>query len=269
MGKSPYGTPKNGQKNGNGNGALVNAGGKSKVGATRGGRPSKCDYGEVPRSLDQDGLFFSLKLSDEQIKFRDAIWNPDVKIVFCDAPAGTGKSVIAIGTSIIMYRYGLYDGITYIVAPYAEQALGFMPGDLTDKISYYMEPLRQAVLEADESPMHSIIQESIESEKEGAYINAISHNFLRGQTITKQIVVIEEAQNYTEHELRRALSRVKDDTKVIVIGHRGQIDLRNQTSSGFARCLAHFEAKQDNRVAVCTLEHNYRGFVSRVADEVW
>lgn len=266
MAKSLYGTPKdrncNGAENGNGIG-------KSKVGATRGGKPSRCDYGEVPRSLDKDGLFFNLKLSDEQIKFRDAIWNPDTRIVFCDAPAGTGKSVIAIGTSIIMYRYGLYEGITYIVAPYAEQALGFMPGDLTDKISYYMEPLRQAVIEADESPMHSIIQESPESVKSGAYINAISHNFLRGQTLSKQIVILEEAQNYTERELRRALSRVKDDTKVIVIGHKGQIDLRNQVSSGFARCLAHFDGKHDARVAVCELTHNYRGFVSRVADEVW
>lgn len=260
MAKNPNGTPKN---------SSASRAGLSKIGAARGGKPTRCDYGEPPRTLDKDGLFYSLKLSDEQIKFRDAIWDEDKKIVFCDAAAGSGKSVVAVGTAVIMYRYGLYDGITYIVAPYAEHALGFMPGDFFEKTRNYMEPLRQALLEADVSPMHSIIQESEESEKSGAYINAISHNFLRGQTLSKQVVIIEEAQNYTEFDLRKALTRVKDDCKVIVIGHTGQVDLKSRSASGFQRCLSHFENKGDHRVSVCTLTHNYRGFVSRVADEIW
>lgn len=229
--------------------------------------------GNPPERLCEDGIFNDLILSEEQMKFRDAIYDPEKKIVFCNSAAGTGKSVIAIGTAIIMYQYGLYDGITYIVAPYAEAKMGFLPGTVEEKISAYLEPLKQAVLESGESPMHTIIQESPVTQFKGdcpePYINAISHNYLRGQTLSRNIVIIEEAQNQTEFDLRKSLSRVKDDCKVIVIGHTRQVDLDNPGCSGFERCIEHFRSKNDDRVAICTLTTNYRGFVSRVADEAW
>lgn len=237
--------------------------------ASRCGNTTKIDYGTPPDRLDPDGHFYSIMLSPEQIKLRDAIWNPDVKIVFCDAPAGTGKSVVSVGTAIMMYRYGLCQGVTYVVAPYAEASMGFLPGDITSKVRAYLEPLTQAVLEANESPMHSIIQECPDDRKDMAYINAIAHSYLRGHTFSEQVVILEESQNFTEADLRKTLTRAKDDCKIIVIGHSKQIDLKNANSSGFVRCMKHFARKNDPRVVVCNLTHNYRGFVSRIADESW
>jgi phosphate starvation-inducible protein PhoH len=230
---------------------------------------TKNAFEEVPQRLDPDGKFYALCLSKEQIALRDAIWDPEIKIVFCNAPAGTGKSVVSVGTSIMMYRYGLYDGITYVVAPYAEASMGFLPGTVEQKVSAYLEPLKQAVLEANESPMHAIIQECPEDRRGAAFIDAIAHSYLRGHTFSRRIVIVDEAQNQTEFDLRKTLSRAKDDCKVIVVGHNRQTDLRNPANSGFVRCLKHFESKKDRRVAICELTHNYRGFVSRVSDEPW
>jgi phosphate starvation-inducible protein PhoH len=229
----------------------------------------RVDYGKPPSTLDPDGIFYDLRLNKEQIAFRDAIYDPDTRIVFCNSSAGTGKSVIAVGTAILMYHYRLYKGVTYIVAPYAEAKMGFLPGTVEEKVCAYLEPLRQAVLESNESPMHAIIQECPEDRKHGAFINAIAHSYLRGQTLSEQVVILEESQNYTEADLRKSLSRIKDDCKAIVIGHSEQIDLSNPSQSGFVRCLNHFASKGDPRVAVCELTRNYRGFISKTADEKW
>ena len=59
------------------------------------------------------------------------------------------------------------------------------------------------------------------------------------------------------------------NSKVVVIGHTGQIDLASAKASGFEKCMRHFMNKEDPRVSVCVLDKNYRSWVSQVADESW
>ena len=79
---------------------------------------------EAPKTLN-DHPFYGLELDEEQIAFRDAIWNPDKLIVFCNARAGTGKTFIATATADLLVKYGRYEGIVYISSPTQEQKLGF------------------------------------------------------------------------------------------------------------------------------------------------
>ena len=222
---------------------------------------------EAPKTLE-DHPFYGFNLDDEQIAFRDAIWNPDKLIVFCNARAGTGKTFIATATANLLVQYGRYDGIVYISSPTQEQKLGFLTGEIEDKTAVYSEPFIEALLKLNINPHTAVNQYDIMNQKNGTgYIDAITHVYLRGRNFENKVVILDETQNFYCDELKKTLTRMADSCKVIVIGHSGQIDLyHNPDNSGFVRYLEHF--KDDPRTAVCELSKNYRGWISSHADEL-
>lgn len=226
----------------------------------------------APRDLSDLDLMYGMKLDDGQIKFRDAIYDSDIEIVFCNACAGSGKTTIAVSTAVLMHEYGLYDNIVYVVHSVGD-AQGYLPGNITQKSSVLFEPLYQALVVAGENPDNVISRDSMYAQKYGeGYVTAITDTYLRGSNLGasgKTIVIIDEAQNFDEDSLRKTLTRICPETKVIVIGHDGQIDLRNRGASGFIRCRNHFLNTGDHRVFACDLKVNHRGFISQVADEPW
>lgn len=224
-------------------------------------------YGEAPMNLDGHP-FYGMALNEEQKVFANAIWNPENLIVFCDSKAGTGKTTIAVGVANMLVQYGLYDGIVYIAAPVQEEKLGYMPGDLNDKVSLYFDPLYQALIKLNINPNTAINQLSIDNQKIGTgYIDAITHVFLRGQNFENKVIICEESQNLYCDELKKVLTRIHDNCKTIVIGHTGQCDLyHNPERSGFAPYIEHF--RNEPYAQVCTLTKNYRGKVSTHADEL-
>jgi predicted ribonuclease YlaK len=224
-------------------------------------------YMNAPKDL-KDHPFYGFKLDEEQEVFRDAIWNPEKLIVFCNAKAGTGKTLVATATANLLVQYGLYDGIVYISSPTQESKLGFLPGEIEDKTFIYNEPLWEALIKLNINPNTAINQADISNQKNGTgYIDAITHVYLRGCNFENKVVILDETQNYYCDELKKTLTRMSDNCKVIVIGHSGQIDLyHNPENSGFVRYLNHF--KDDPRTAVCELTTNHRGWISTHADEL-
>lgn len=224
-------------------------------------------YGDVPETLE-DHPFYGMTLNEEQKVFAEAIWNPENLIVFCDSKAGTGKTTIAVGVANMLVQYGLYDGIVYIAAPVQEEKLGYMPGDLNDKVSLYFDPLYQALIKLNINPNTAINQLSVDNQKNGTgYIDAITHVFLRGQNFENKVIICEESQNLYCDELKKVLTRIHDNCKTVVIGHTGQCDLyHNPERSGFAPYIEHFI--DEPYAQVCTLTKNYRGKVSTHADEL-
>lgn len=216
--------------------------------------------------------FYGMALDEEQKKFRDAIWDESARIIFVNAKAGTGKTTIAVATSVLMVQYGKYDELVYVVHSVGD-AQGYLPGTISEKSAVLHEPLYQAQIESHLDPSRVIHTEAMTTQKNGeAFVTAITDTYLRGSNIganSKAVLIIDEAQNFDEASLRKTLTRACDNTKVIVIGHDGQIDLSGKHQSGFIRCLHHFMAKGDSRVRVCELNTNHRGFISTVADEPW
>ena len=100
-------------------------------------------YGEPPKTLDGHP-FYGLQLDEEQQKFANAIWSPDIDIVFCNARAGTGKTTIATGVANLLIQYGMFSNLVYIMSPYGERKQGWLPGTITEKSSVLM-----MLLEAD------------------------------------------------------------------------------------------------------------------------
>ncbi len=221
---------------------------------------------KAPQTL-ADHPFYGLKLDEYQIAFRDAIWSGDKNIVFCNAKAGTGKTLIATATADLLCRYGRYKGISYIASPTQEQKQGYLKGTIEEKSEPYFEPFYEA-LEKIGVNMNTAAFGDILNEKNGtAYIRCMTHTFLRGANFEEQVVIIDEAQNYYFDELKKVLTRMHDSCKVIVIGHDGQNDLyKNPEHSGFVHYLNWFAG--DERTAVCKLVVNHRGWISQRADDL-
>ena len=224
------------------------------------------DYTDVPETL-VDHPFYGLELDEEQQKFRDALWSTDKLIVFCNAKAGTGKTVIATGVADLLVKYGRYDGIVYIAAPVQETKQGYLPGSIEDKSEPYYEPFYQA-LDKIGVNINTATFSDFTSEKFGtAYIKCMVHTFMRGCNFENKVVILDEAQNLYFDEMKKVLTRMHDNCKIIVIGHSKQCDIyHNPERSGFVKYLNHFA--KDDRCAVCTLSKNYRGWISNMADEL-
>lgn len=221
---------------------------------------------EAPVQLDRD-MFYNMRLDDEQYAFASAIWSPDNDIVFVNAKAGTGKTTIATGVANMLVSFGFYDGIVYIMSPYGDRKQGWLPGTITEKSSVYFEAFYQALDTCNVNRQTAINTDSMVNQKNGTgFITCITDTYLRGANLNNAVVILDEAQNFTTEQLKKVLTRVCDDTKVIVIGHELQCDLENPATSGFSRYMEHF--RDQPRAAFCTLSTNHRGWISRHADEL-
>lgn len=226
----------------------------------------------APKDL-KDHPFYGLKLDPEQEVFRDAIYDPEKLIVLCNSKAGTGKSTIALGVANLLCQYGFYDGIVYVASPTMEQKQGFLPGTIEEKNGPYMEPLIEAMatLGIPEYALES--EESMQSKKSGdAYIKFTVNTYLRGCNFENKVVILDEFQNYYFDEGKKTLTRIHDTCKTVVIGHDKQCDLiKHANRSAFTPYLEAFSkiADKDNRVAICELKTNHRGWVSTFCDNVY
>lgn len=196
-------------------------------------------------------------MTDEQENFVNSIL--DYNVTICNAPAGSGKTLMAVAAAKYLFESGVCkDGAVYIFSPCMEGEMGHRPGDQKEKEYEYTYPLQDALSKLNENPQYM--------EKEGYWIEAKSHTFLRGTNIENKTIIIDEAQNFTVDQLKKTISRVHDNCHLVVIGHTGQIDLKKKSQSGFDRVIEVFG--QDERVKVCKLTKNFRGWISQLADQL-
>lgn len=226
------------------------------------------DYvGDPPREIKCKEDFYGFDLDEHQLQFANAIWNPDIDIIWCNARAGSGKTLIATGVANLLVQYGFNKSIVYIMSPYGDRKQGWLPGTITEKSSVYFEGFYKALVKCNINIQSAINTESMVNQKNGTgYITCITDTYLRGTTIDDAVIIIDEAQNYTKEQLKTILTRVGNNEKVIVIGHELQCDLEDPSRSGFKAYMEHFRGQE--RTAFCNLVNNYRSWISRHADEI-
>lgn len=207
-----------------------------------------------------DTRFYGLdnKITDEQREFLNAI--QDYQLVICNSKSGTGKTTLSVAMAKLLNK-----GLVYMFSPVEEDVLGYRPGTLKEKESNYLYALQDALIEIGDQIGDAIILDGY-SKSSKSWVIAKSHTFDRGINIKDTTVIIDEAQNWTIPELRKVLTRIHDDCKVIVIGHTGQIDLDDANKSGFRRCIEHFRDKDYCKIV--NLTTNFRGRLSTDADEL-
>lgn len=234
--------------------------------------PKTIETYSPPENLDGH-IFYGLQLNEEQIKFRDAIWDKDIDIVFANCKAGTGKTLVAVATAMLMYEAGRINGIVYMsAAGVYEHKQGLLPGTLEQKSQIFQIPLRQALWRIGYDPDRVISSDAyILAQKEGsACITAQTDSYIRGINIgdkdNKVMLIVEEAQNFTRPALKTVLTRVGEGSYAVVIGQDKQCDLKYPQDSGFVPAIELF--RNESWCKICTLTKNYRSRISQKADEM-
>lgn len=213
-------------------------------------------YGIMPRNSEQT---FAL----------DALTNPDIKLVTLSGKAGTGKTLIALAGALESRRKYEQIYLARPVVPLGRQELGYLPGDINEKLDPYMQPLwdNLAVIRGQykhSDPSYQAILKMLETEK--LKINALA--YIRGRSLNRIFFIVDEAQNLTPHEVKTIITRAGEGTKIVLTGDPHQIDspYLDSRSNGLTRLIDRM--KGQDIYAHITLEKGERSELSDLASSL-
>lgn len=169
-----------------------------------------------PKTLGQKSYYYALKNND---------------VVFGIGPAGTGKTYLAVVFAVAALKNNEVKKII-LTRPAVEagENLGFLPGDLKEKVGPYLRPLYDALYDM-------LGVEQTEKLMEKGVIEIAPLAYMRGRTLEDAYVILDEAQNTTDNQMKMFLTRLGFRSKMIVTGDISQIDLPRNTTSGLIRAL--------------------------------
>ncbi len=165
----------------------------------------------VPKSLGQKNYFEALN---------------NYELVFGLGPAGTGKSYLAVAKGIDMLKKGFIEKII-LTRPAVEagERLGFLPGDMKEKIDPYLRPIYDALYEM-------MPPDRVEKKIQSGEIEIAPLAFMRGRTFNNAFVIVDEAQNTTSVQMKMVLTRIGEGSRMVINGDLSQVDLPKGQLSG-------------------------------------
>ncbi len=182
-------------------------------------------------SESQMNLFFQTKKrkiiprSENQKKYFELLNNKD--IVFADGPAGTGKTFIAVAKAASSLQDGKVKKIILSrPAVEAGEKLGFLPGDLKEKVDPFLRPIYDALYEM-------LPYDQVEKKISNNVIEIAPIAFMRGRTLEDCFIILDEAQNTTRTQMKMFLTRLGRNSQMVIVGDSTQIDLVSKGDSGF------------------------------------
>ena len=162
--------------------------------------------------------------SEKQSDYIKALREND--IVMSLGPAGTGKSFLAVSVAVtLLMEKKIERVILSRPAVEAGEKLGFLPGDMKEKVDPYLRPLYDALYEL-------FGADKIDKKIETGEIEIAPLAFMRGRTLKNSFVILDEAQNATDTQIKMFLTRIGDNSKIVINGDPSQIDLPNKSMSG-------------------------------------
>lgn len=207
-------------------------------------------------------------LNAEQNFALNALMNPDIKLVTIQGMAGTGKTLLAIAAAIEQRTSYRQIFVSRPVVPLSNRDIGYLPGDVKSKMDPYMQSLwdnlgfiKSQFSLTDKN--HKRIETMVETEK--IAISPLA--YIRGRSLVKIFFIIDEAQNLTPHEVKTIISRVGDDTKIVLTGDIHQIDTPYLDSQSNGLTYIIDRVKDHPIVAHITLEKGERSELANIANE--
>ena len=184
--------------------------------------------------------------SEKQSKYIKALKEND--IIMSLGPAGTGKSFLAVSVGVTMLMEKKIDRVILSrPAVEAGEKLGFLPGDMKEKVDPYLRPLYDALYEL-------FGADKIEKKIESGEIEIAPLAFMRGRTLKNCFAILDEAQNATETQIKMFLTRIGENSKLVVNGDPTQIDLINKTQSGLIKSKNLL--KNIDEIKILEFDHN-------------
>lgn len=220
------------------------------------------------RRVNKDSVYGITPRNAEQSFAVHALLNPDIKLVTISGKAGTGKTLLALAAALetrSKYRQIL---LTRPVMPLSNKDIGYLPGDIASKIGPYMQPLYDnlGVIRGqfpEKSEMFQRLQKMLDEEK--LTIEPLA--YIRGRSLVKMYMIVDEAQNLTPHEVKTIITRAGEGTKVVFTGDINQIDhpYLGSRSNGLSNLIdkmqgqhiyAHIDLKKGERSELAELASN-------------
>ena len=168
-----------------------------------------------------------------QAQYMDMLGRHD--LVFGLGPAGTGKTFLAVAHGAGLLMRGEIDRLI-VTRPAVEagEKLGFLPGDLTEKVDPYMAPVWESLIQI-------MGAEQLRKRREKGEIEVAPIAFMRGRTLSHAFIIVDEAQNPSRLQMKMVLTRMGEGSRMAVTGDPSQIDLVNPRDSGLAHAVAILE----------------------------
>ncbi len=184
-----------------------------------------------PKTLNQKHYLSALEKND---------------IIFAVGPAGTGKTYLGVLFAVSKLKSGEIKKIV-LVRPVVEagEKLGYLPGDVKEKIDPYLVPLYDSLNEA-------LGKDNVDRLIEKGIVEIAPLAYMRGRTIDGAIIILDEAQNSSQMQMKMFLTRLGYGSKMIVTGDITQIDLPNRSSSGLIQALSFLKGIKD--IKICHFE---------------
>ena len=184
--------------------------------------------------------------SEKQSEYIKALKENDIVISL--GPAGTGKSFLAVSVAVTLLMEKKIDRVILSrPAVEAGEKLGFLPGDMKEKVDPYLRPLYDALYEL-------FGADKIDKKIENGEIEIAPLAFMRGRTLKNCFAILDEAQNATETQIKMFLTRIGENSKLVVNGDPSQIDLINKNQSGLIKTRKIL--KDLNEIKVIEFDYN-------------
>ena len=179
--------------------------------------------------------------TEAQARYLDLLAHHD--LVFGIGPAGTGKTFLAVAHGVAMLSRGEVDRLV-ITRPAVEagERLGFLPGDLKEKVDPYLAPIWEALSDL-------MGREALDRRRDRGEVEVAPIAFMRGRTLSHAYVIVDEAQNATRLQMKMILTRLGEGARMAVTGDPSQIDLPSQRDSGLAHAVSILDGVEGVAVA--------------------
>ncbi len=192
------------------------------------------DVAAGPMTLPQLG---GLTLrTPRQVHYVEALRDENIDLIFGVGPAGTGKTFLAVAAAVEALKQERVDRII-VTRPAVEagEKLGYLPGDLAEKVDPYLQPIWDAF----RSQMN---ENDLKTRRERRQIEVAPLAFMRGRTLSNAFVIVDEAQNATILQMKMVLTRLGEGSRMVVTGDPSQIDLVRPDQSGLSHAISILES---------------------------
>jgi phosphate starvation-inducible protein PhoH and related proteins len=163
----------------------------------------------------------------------------DKEMAFAEGPAGTGKTYLAVAVAVSMFlNHRVEKIILSRPAVEAGEKIGFLPGDMKDKVDPYMQPLYDALYDM-------IPAEKVQKNLQNGIFEIAPLAFMRGRTLKNAFIILDEAQNATSIQMKMFLTRLGEGSRMVINGDLSQIDLPRNVTSGLSEAIDKLKAISD------------------------